>query len=99
MPGLAFEKKINLGHILTMATVVVGMAMGWQAISGRVEALERSDARQDVRIEKSTEDIANLLAVINADRVDIRATLAELKVDVGYLRRWVEGVKRTEGGP
>lgn len=87
-------KDVNLGHILTMLTIVVGLATGWQALNGRVEAIERNDARQDEQLSDIASAIKDMLAGVQSDRLENGKAIAEIRVDVGYVRRWVEEVKR-----
>lgn len=91
-------KDVNLGHLLTIATIIVGLSAGWQALNGRVEALERNDDRQDRQLAELTQAIKEMLNGVQSDRLENGKAIAEIRVDVGYVRRWVEDVKRTEKG-
>lgn len=85
MAGITFDSKISLGHLITVGTVLVGVGIGWANLDGRVTATERKAVEQSIQIKEL------------ADEADLtRTTLAEIRVDVGYLRRWVEELRREE---
>ena len=92
MPKFTFDPKISLGNILailTMSGALWGFAQAYGGIirtvedhTGQIEALQRSSAEQARAAE--------------ADRLFFRETLAELRVDVRYLRRAEEENRRRE---
>lgn len=86
-------KDVNLGHILTMLTIVVGLATGWQALNGRVEAIERNDKKQDERLIELSQTLKEVLLGIQSDRLENSKTLTKIMVDVGYLRDAFEELK------
>ena len=51
MPGFTFDNKVSLGHVITVASLLATLAVAWQAMSSRVDAVEASDRRQDTRLE------------------------------------------------
>lgn len=81
------KNEISVGTISSwvgLALLLVSAGGGWAAINARVDAGEAADAAQNLVIKELTDD-----------RNAMRETLAEIRVDVGYLRRWVEEVKRS----
>jgi len=85
------EPKISLGNILTIIAML-GAMMGFaQAYGGLVESVDQHDAA----IIEIKDDAAALRAQVADDRSYARETLAEVKVDVGYIRRYVEEERRT----
>lgn len=83
MPDFSFDPKVSLGHLLTIAAFIVTIVAGWQAFDGRVSAVEINDAKQDGKID-----------TLAASNIEIGKTLAEIGIDLGYLRRWVEEERR-----
>lgn len=75
---VTFDPTINLGHLLTFASLVLAGFVSWTALNTRVAVLEDArvvqaarDAGQDVLIK---ERIAEVLAAIN--KVDARVERA-----------------------
>lgn len=96
--GVEIEWKVSLGQLITIASVIAGIAISWSNLDGRVTANEKAtldvkaaalerDVRQD-------QDIAELIK----DRNAMAIVLEGIRVDVGYLRRNVEETKRTATG-
>lgn len=85
MAGISFDSKVSLGHLITVGTVLVGMAAAWANLDGRVKATETALATHSVAIKELSDEGDTM-----------RETLAEIRVDVGYLRRWVEELRRDE---
>lgn len=85
------EPKISLGNILTILAMI-GAMMGFaQAYGGLVESVDQ----HDLAITEIKQDAANLRTQVADDRSYARETLAEVKVDVGYIRRYVEEERRS----
>lgn len=91
------EPRISLG---TIATLVAMLATIWGAATayGSLENRVAVNAAEIIAVKASVSEqitaAAALLRDINADRVDLGKSMAELKTDVAYLRRWVEDLKR-----
>lgn len=93
------EPRISLG---TIATLVAMLATIWGAATayGSMETRVAVTAAELTSVKASMSEQINaaaaLLRDINADRVDLGKTMAELKTDVAYLRRWVEDLERED---
>ena len=61
-----------------------------------VESREETQARETAKV---VESIAALVEAINQDRLTSTRNDAEIRKDVGFLRDWVEEVKRREKTP
>ena len=83
MPGFTFDNKVSLGHVITVASLLATIAVAWQAMSSRVDAVEASDKRQDSRLEALTLTMSV-----------IRDTVTEQGVDIRYIRSFVEDERR-----
>ncbi len=90
--GFEIEKKISLGHIVTILTVIVGLGIGWQALAGETAQNTKDNERQDA-------SLSAISATINADRLEQQKLLTEMRTDIRYLRRDVEAKKRMEDDP
>lgn len=84
------EPKISLGNILTILALLGGMLTAAQGYGGLVESVEQ----QGAEISAIKQDAVNLRTQVADDRSYARETLAEVKVDVGYIRRYVEEERR-----
>lgn len=84
MPNFTFDPKISLGHVITIATLLVTLVVAWQTLSGRVDVVVINDARQDNRLEA----LANAVGLI-------RDTVTEQTVDIRYIRAFVEDERRS----
>jgi hypothetical protein len=87
--GFEVEKKVSLGHLVTIITVIVGLGIGWQALAGETAKNTKDNERQD-------EALSSMLSTINADRLENQKLLTEMRVDIRYLRRSEEAAKRAE---
>lgn len=80
------KNEISVGTIsswIGIAIMLASAGVAWGNINSRVDARETMDAQQNLLLKELTDD-----------RNAMRETLAEIRVDVGYLRRWVEEIKR-----
>lgn len=80
------KNEISVGTIsswIGLALLLVSAGGGWAAINARVDAREAADAAQNLIIKELTDD-RNAMAQV----------LAEIRVDVGYLRRSEEEARR-----
>ena len=91
------EPKISLGNILTilgMLGAVFGFAQSYGATMQKLDqtGAEIISLRQsDVEIKA---DAIALGKVVADERLNTATTLAEIKTDIGYIRRYVEDEKR-----
>lgn len=80
----AFDNKITLGTLVTVATVAVGGVWFWSQVESRVSAIANNDIKQDQRLE----GLANTMG-------DMRQLQAEQGVDIRYIRNFVEEERRS----
>lgn len=91
------EPRISLGTIATLVAMFAtlwGAAAAYGALESRVATNSVDIASVKAGLATQIRDAAELLRDINSDRVELGKALSELKTDVGYLRRWVEDIKR-----
>ena len=80
------KNEISVGTIsswIGIAMLLLGAGIAWGTINARVDAREDVDAAQNLVIKELTDD-----------RNAMREMLAEIRVDVGYLRRAEEEARR-----
>lgn len=80
------KNEISVGTIsswIGIAMLLLGAGVAWGTINARVDAGEAADAAQNAVIKELTDD-----------RNAMREVLAEIRVDVGYLRRAEEEARR-----
>jgi hypothetical protein len=93
--GVEIDRKISLGHLLTIGTIVVGIIMGWANLDNRVTANEKATLEAKASsLERDAKQDANI-ADLTRSYNQMALTLEGIRVDVGYLRRNVEEAKRT----
>lgn len=103
MPKWTFENKITVGNLLTLGAMLLGAIIAWNTMVNDLRTNARETAAVAMRVAsveaaqiQASKDAASMLAGINQDKLEIAKLLAELRVDVAYLRRWVEEIKRAE---
>lgn len=92
--GFEIEKKFSIGHLITIVTVIVSMAIGWQALAGQSSENSKSIVQVQIANDRQDQALASMLATINADRLENQKLLTEMRVDIRYLRRSEEADKR-----
>lgn len=92
--GFEIERKFSIGHLITIVTVIVSMAIGWQALAGQSTENSRSIVQVQIANDRQDQALASMLATINADRLENQKLLTEMRVDIRYLRRSEEADKR-----
>jgi hypothetical protein len=103
LPKFSFSPQISLGNILAMLTMI-GALWGFAQSQG---ASQKVVEQHTVDIQTLKEQVAAEIAAIKVtvddqakqaeeDRLFVRETLAEVKTDVGYLRRAQEETRRQE---
>lgn len=85
------EPKISLGNILTIVAMIGAMLGFAQAYGGVVQKVDR----HDLDIVVLRQDAITLKEQVAEDRLYARETLAEMKTDIGYIRRYVEEERRS----
>lgn len=92
MPKFSFNPSISLGNILAIITMIGGLWGFAQAYGALGKTVEEHTAEL-VELKASAQVQANQQA---EDRLFMREALAELRTDVGYLRRSEEEDRRQE---
>lgn len=94
MPRLQFENKITLSGLIQIGLLVVAIVGGYFTMVNKID----SAATEIVGLKEADATIrkeaAELRVQVSDDRLTTRETLAELKTDVGYIRRYVEEERR-----
>lgn len=85
------KNEISIGTIsswIGIAMLLIGAGVAWGNINTRVDAGEAADQAQNLVIKELMDD-----------RNAMREILAEIRVDVGYLRRAEEEARRIARSP
>lgn len=93
------EPKVTLGNILTiipMIGAIFAAAQSYGAMGEKVDQVVEHEipSLRQVDVELGGQIVAQG-RIQDADRLSNRETLAELKTDVGYIRRYVEEERRS----
>lgn len=91
------EPKISLGNILTIITIIGAILGAAQSYGSVVQRVEQHDVDLGTLRQVSVEikaDAVALTKLFSDERLNTATTLAEMKTDIGYIRRYVEDEKR-----
>lgn len=92
MPKFTFTPQISLGNIIATITMIAGL-WGFAQAYGALGKTVESHTAEIVTLQSQAQAAAKQA---EDDRLFMRETLAELKTDVGYLRRAEEENRRQE---
>ncbi len=82
------DTTVSIRDIITVLAIAITGVISFQVVTGRVDALEKSDARQEQRLTKLEEAQTALFNKVS-----------DIAADVRFLRRDVEAEqKRREAG-
>jgi hypothetical protein len=92
------EPKITIGNILTIIPMIGAIFAAAQSYGAMLEKVDRVTLEDIPALRQVDTELGKLIAeqavqIVN-DRLTTRETLAELKTDVGYIRRYVEEERR-----
>lgn len=76
----SFSPQISVGNLLSIATVIVGLAMGWQALSSSVAEMERKVTKIEIEADKLRDHVT-------ANELTTQKTLTEIQTDMRYVRQ------------
>lgn len=82
--------KISIGNIVTIASVIIGLTIGWQTIVGDVRTNAREIAILDARLTVQEAKFDRLLAEMQVERLTMNTILTEMRTDLRFLRQTVE---------
>jgi len=73
--GIRFDKQINVGHLLTVGTLVVTLVAGWVKLDARQTTLEQLQARQQGTIDAIGSNLQQMI------RFEERLTYYDRRID------------------
>jgi len=76
----SFSPQISIGNILSIGTVVVGLAIGWQALSSTVGEVERKVARLEIEADK-------LRDKVTLNELTTQKALTEIQSEMHYIHQ------------
>lgn len=91
------DPKISLGNILTIIAMLGTVVAAAQSYGAVVQRVEQHDTDITTLRQVSVEikaDATALTKLFSDERLNTATTLAEMKTDIGYIRRYVEDEKR-----
>lgn len=84
----SFSPQISVGNLLSIATVIVGLAMGWQALSSSVAEMERKVTKIEIEADKLRDHVT-------ANELTTQKTLTEIQTDMHYVRQALDQLTRS----
>lgn len=76
----SFNPQISVGNLLSIATVIVGIAMGWQAISSTVDNITTRVLKLELEAEKIQDKVT-------LNELTTQKALTEIQTDMRYVRQ------------
>lgn len=77
---IVFDGTINLGHVLTLVTMLVTVGVAWFSLDKRIVVLERDSVHQAQR--DSTQD-----AVMRDALLEVKTLLRDMQLELRQLRQ------------
>lgn len=93
MPNVSFDYKISLGNVISAATVIIGLTVGWQTLAGETSTNTRDIVQVNKRIDALDTSLQGVIREIQADRLSQTRILTELASDMRYLRTAVDEIR------
>lgn len=87
-PMPSFKPEISTGNIISICTVVVGLAIGWQALSSTVDNVVTKALKLELEVEK-------LRDKVNANELTTQKALTEIQGDMRYMRQSLDHLVRS----
>ena len=84
----SYRPDISLGNLLTLAAMLVGLALGWQALSSSVAEMERKVTKIEIEADK-------LRDRVTANELTTQKTLTEIQTDMRYVRQALDQLTRS----
>lgn len=99
--GIEFDRKISLGHLLTVGAMVFSMVAAYYTVVGEVQTIkatqverravnDATNARQELRLDKLDAAVQTLgtdLSAVRVDSADIKGSVRAIERDVANLLR------------
>lgn len=80
------DRKVSVGNLLTIGTIVVGGVMAWASMGHGLETNARDISQVSARVTRLETNLETLINTLNADRVSQTRLLTELQTDVRYIK-------------
>lgn len=91
-----WRPDISLGNILTIITLIVGVALGYQQIASAIAHQGELIDKLEVKVNTQLTDTQNLNRMRGDDRLEVTRILVEMQTDMRYLRTQVEALTRAQ---
>lgn len=79
MSGFTWKPDISVGNLITIATMLFMVGVGWSAMNGRVDSQQRRLDELAARVEQDADESAK-------ERLRVTELLTEMRADIRYLR-------------
>lgn len=93
MPNVSFDYKISLGNVISVATIVIGLTVGWQTLASETDTNTRDIIQVNKRIDAIDASLQGVIREVQADRLSQTRILTELASDMRYLRTAVDEIR------
>ena len=92
MPQLRLD--ISLGNILTILTMVIAAALGWQQLASALELHATRIDKLEMRIGVVSAETQALAKTRSDDKLEVTSVLVELRTDIRYMRAQLDALTR-----
>ena len=86
MPQINWKPDFSFGNILTIATLDIGLVIGWQTLVGEVKANTEDISALDERVTDQEKRFNAWVQNEQLERIRQTEILTELRTDLKYLR-------------
>ena len=80
------DPKISIGNLLTMATMVLGLFVGWQTMTVSITQNQQAIVDLEKRLATTVAKADATLDALTTNRVELAQALGELQADMRYLK-------------
>jgi len=95
VPRFQFENKVTLSGLIQIGLLLTTIVGLYFTLVARQDATARDIIALQAADKIIIESAGSLKDSVIQDRLTTATTLAELKTDIGYIRRYVEDEKRS----
>jgi len=88
--------QVSVGNLLSVATLIIGLTIGWQTIVGVTQTNARDISSVTKRVDAMELNLATIVREFNADRLDTTRLLTELQADMRYTRQAVDEIRNSQ---
>lgn len=91
-----WKPEITLGSLMSTATIIVGLTVGWQTLASETRASTKSIDRLEGRMTEYEKRFNDTLDFLAKERVMQTTIFTELRSDLRYMRETLDELKASK---